>query len=484
MKRTSPLRLVKFIGEARIRLSINRATPSITGKWMREQIIELGPAFIKLGQFISTRNDIFSKEITDELLLLQDNIPQTPFSDIITILNQSYNDYTEVFSQIDETAIASASIGQVHIGKLKNTNKIVAIKIQKPFIAEKIIEDIETLKNIVKLLNKVGYSRAHEFESILCEYERFLDAELDFSKEMKHMVKFKRLLKDLPVKIPDVSIKYSSKKVLVMEYVKSMKLTESKINMKDIANSLINIFLYQIIKIGYVHSDPHPGNIGILEDGRIVLYDFGNVVEFSSEFKSKINQLIISLYQKDVEEFVELLIELEIIYVKDDIEIIEIKAFFGYFFKYLDNLDLSTLKVSVIQNDLQGNFQSNFKVNQDFLSLFRVFSLLDGTYSKLDPNFSYINAITPYTDDLMNNPEFYDYRAKKDIQKLSSYPRLLQTTDANILRIQQKTKNMNGDFQQLQIFVATFMLLDNYEHFIPFLMVYIPFYIYKNKKQN
>jgi len=178
------------------------------------------------------------------------------------------------------------------------------------------------------------------------------------------------------------------------------------------------------------------------------------------------------------------LIELEIIYVKDDIEIIEIKAFFGYFFKYLDNLDLSTLKVSVIQNDLQGNFQSNFKVNQDFLSLFRVFSLLDGTYSKLDPNFSYINAITPYTDDLMNNPEFYDYRAKKDIQKLSSYPRLLQTTDANILRIQQKTKNMNGDFQQLQIFVATFMLLDNYEHFIPFLMVYIPFYIYKNKKQN
>uniref|UniRef100_A0A6C0KTV1 Protein kinase domain-containing protein n=1 Tax=viral metagenome TaxID=1070528 RepID=A0A6C0KTV1_9ZZZZ len=493
-KKTSPMRILKFIGEANIRLATVR-DQSLNGKWLRNQIIELGPAFIKLGQFISTRNDLFNKEITNELLLLQDNIPQVPFNEIKTILNESYsgeefaNDYNNVFSYIDENAIASASIGQVHIGKLKNSNKLVAIKVHKPFIAEKINDDIMTLKNLINILLIIGYSRAKEFESIIKEYERFLSAELDFRKEMNHMIRFKKLLSDLPVKVPAVSVKYSSEKVLVMEYVKSIKISDLKsfdsdIFPKNVANSLINIFLYQIIKIGYVHSDPHPGNIGILNDGTIVLYDFGNVVEFSEEFKSKINQLIISLYQKDVEEFVELLIELEILYVKDDIEIIEIKAFFGYFFKYLETLDLSSLKVSMIQNDLQGNFRTNFKVNQDFLSLFRVFSLLDGTYSKLDPNFSYINAIAPYTEDLMNNPEFYDYRAKKDIQKLTSYPRILQNTDANILRLQQKTKNMNVDFRQLQFFVGIFMMLDNYEHFLPFLMLYIPFLYYKNKKEQ
>lgn len=486
-KKSSAFKIIKFIGEANVRVNISKDQKQ-TGKWLREQIIELGPAFIKFGQFVSTRNDLLGKEITDELLLLQDNIPQVPFSDLISILNESYGDYTEIFSQIDETALASASIGQVHIGYLRENNKKVAIKIHKPNISEKIKEDIDILKNLITISGYFGYNRANEFESVINEYERFLSAELDFRKEMKHMVRFKRLLVNLPVKIPDVSVKLSSQKVLVMEYVKSTKINEldkypiKSMASKEIATSLINLFLYQIIRIGYVHSDPHPGNIGVLEDGRIVLYDFGNVVRFSDAFKSKINQLIILLYQRDVEEFVDLLIELEILYVTDDIEIIEIKAFFGYFFKYLENLDLSTLKVSVIQNDLQGKFQTNFKVNQDFLSLFRVFSLLDGTYLKLDPDFNYINAIGPYTDDLMNKPEFYDYRAKKDIEKLRSYPRILQNTDSNILRLQQKTKKMNNDFYQLQIFVVAFTMIDNYEHVLPLLMLAVPFYYYKNKK--
>jgi len=485
--RTSPLRILKFIGEANIKLRFSKDNAT-TGKWLREQIIELGPAFIKLGQFISTRNNLLDKVIIDELLLLQDNIPQVPLSELKPTLNEHYIDYTEIFSYIDEKAIASASIGQVHIGKLRDSGKIVAIKIHKPNIAEKIKDDIDTLKNLVNLLVLIGYPRGREYESIIGEYEGFLSKELDFRKEMEHMIKFRRLLTDLNVKIPDVSIRHSSEKILVMEYVKSIKVNDiegfktEEISSVDVATNLINLFLFQIIKIGYVHSDPHPGNIGVLGDGRIVLYDFGNVVEFSDEFKAKINQIITSLYQKDVDEFVELLVELKIVYISDELEVLEIKAFFSYFFKYLETLDFATLKMSIVQNDLQGKFQTNFKVNQDFLSLFRVFSLLDGTYSKLDPNFNYITAIRPYTEELMNNPEFYDYRARRDIAKLRTYPRLLQNTDANILRLQQKTKKINTDFEQLQLFVASFIMLNNYEHVLAYILLFLSYMYYRNKK--
>jgi ubiquinone biosynthesis protein len=490
IKRISSVRVLKFMAESKMRMSFQPNKKAV-GKWIREEISDLGPAFIKLGQFLSTRNDILGKDIASELELLQDEITAVPFADLIPILNLSFkDDYLNIFSYIEPECLASASIGQVHKGYLKGNSNPVAIKIHKPFIAEKIRADIDVLKNILSLFTFTGNPRANEFNSIIKDYERFLEAELDFRKEMTHMMRFKKIVKDVDnstIKIPAVSSQLSTQNVLIMEYVPSIKINDLKkleengISPKKVATNLINIFLFQIIKKGYVHCDPHPGNIGVLSDGTIVLYDFGNVVEFSQEFKSKINQLMVSLYQKDVEEFVDLLVQLDILYVKDNMEVIEIKAFFGYFFKYLETLDLDTLKFSVIQNDLQGKFQTNFRVNQDFLSLFRVFSLLDGTFSYLDNNFNYIDAIAPYTDELMNNPEFFDYRAKKDIQKLQSYPRLLQTTDSNILRLQQKTNNINKDFQKLQIFMAIVLIVEDTQRFA-ILLLLLPFYLWNNRR--
>lgn len=482
-EKVSPIKVWKFIGEAKTRLTFQK-NKSVVGKWMREEITSLGPAFIKLGQFLSTRKDLFGKEVAYELTLLQDNIVPVPFEDLIPILDNSFGkSYKEVFLDVSPVALASASIGQVHKGILKN-NKPVAIKIHKPFIAEKIREDIEVLKEINKIVSIFQSSRSNEFDSIINEYERFLESELDFRQEMFHMMEFQGMLKDLPVKIPQVS-KLSSTKVLIMEYVPSIKIIDIpkmlkyKLNPKDVATNLINIFLYQILENGFVHCDPHPGNIGVLPNGNIVLYDFGNVVKFKNNFKTKINQLIISLYQRDVEEFVDLLIQLEIIYIDDDSEIIEIKVFFNYFFKYLESLDFETLKSSITQGDLQNKFQTNIKVNQDFISIFRVFTLLDGTYSLLDPEFNYIDSIAPYTEELMNNPEFFDYRAKKDIEKLRSYPRILQNTDSNILRLQQKTKSINNEYKQFQLFIILTILLENMNNLLPVLTLVVPFYIWK-----
>ena len=493
-RRTSPLRVWKFAAEVQLKLYFGKDKQKI-GEWMKEEIGNLGPAFIKLGQFISTRQAVFGKEISKELSKLQDDI--TPVDSAIirnSIENSIGSPIDSIFASFDDNCLGSASIGQVHRAILKDTNnktnREVAIKVQKPNIAQSIREDLDTMRNMIEIITFLGSPRAVEFSNILSEYERFLSAELDYTKELNQMVAFYDKMKDLPVKIPRVYRSLSSESIIVMEYVPSIKITKTEdlidnnIDTVYIANQLINIFLEQIIKKGMVHCDPHPGNIGVLEDGKtLVLYDFGNVVTFSQDFKDSLSQLIFSVVQKDVNEFVELLIQLEILIIYDDSEIAEIKSFFVYFFRYLESLDFTKLKASIIQDDIQGKFQENLRVNPDFMSLFRVFSLLDGTCSKLDPNFSYINALDPYNQELLRDINFIDFRARKDLQKLTSYSRTIQSTDTNILKVQRKVKVIGEEFQQTQMFIAFVLCLEHRNDIVPWLLLIGSYTLWRIKKK-
>lgn len=478
---TSPWRVWKFVIDLQFKFLFEK-NRELVGIWMKEEITHLGPAFIKLGQFISTRQGIFGKEISSELAKLQDDITQVP-ADIIkeTISVALGFPVNEIFASFTDDCIGSASIGQVHRAELLNKTRgieQVAVKVQKPNVAELIRRDLDTMRNMVQFAMFVGNPRAIEFNNILAEYERFLSAELDYSKELENMVLFYTITKDLPVRIPRVYRRLSRINIIVMEYLPSIKLTDNealtKNNINGVATAkvLINAFLNQIIKKGVVHCDPHPGNLGILEDGKtLVLYDFGNVIQFSQNFKDNLSQLIFSVVQKDVNEFVELLIQLEILMIYDEAEIAEIKSFFVYFFKYLDTLDFTSLKASIVQDEIQTQFQENLRINPDFMSLFRVFSLLDGTCSKLDPDFSYITALEPYNQELLRDINFIDFRARKDLQKLTSYSRTLQTTDTNIIKMQRRVKIIGEEFQQTQIFIAFVLCLEHRDDVLPWIML-------------
>ena len=485
---TSPLRVWKFAIDVQIKLLFEK-DKSALGLWMKEEITTLGPAFIKLGQFVSTRQGILGKEISKELSKLQDDITQIPANIMKETVTVSLGfPIEEIFTSFDEECIGSASIGQVHRAQLKSDGRQVAVKIQKPNIAQLIREDLETMRNMVQFAILIGNPRAAEFNNILVEYERFLSAELDYSKELDQMVMFYNNVKDLPVRIPRVYRKLSRQNVIIMEYLPSIKITDVQtleqkgFNQVELANTLINVFLTQIIKKGMVHCDPHPGNVGILNDGKtLVLYDFGNVITFSQSFKDNLSQLIFSVVQKDVNEFVELLIQLEILIIYDEAEIAEIKSFFVYFFKYLDTLDFSSLKASIVQDEIQTQFQENLRINPDFMSLFRVFSLLDGTCIKLDPNFSYITALEPFNQELLRDINFIDFRARKDLQKLTSYTRTIQTTDTNIVKMQRRVKIIGEEFQQTQIFIAFILCLEHREDILPIMLFLISYATWRFK---
>jgi predicted unusual protein kinase regulating ubiquinone biosynthesis (AarF/ABC1/UbiB family) len=490
--RNTPLRIVQFVAEARVKYALQKQDRRQWGEWARQEITTMGPAFIKMGQFLSTRSDLFDKEIVKELAKLQDDITPVDIDGIHFTLNESLKrPWTDVFSDIDPTPIACASIGQVHLATLASTGQRVVVKIQKPCVARQIKDDLETLRNLNDLLLKIGSSRASEVDNVLKQYERFLSAELDYKQEMTHMIHFKEILDGMPVYIPAVYESFCTREILVMEYVPSIKISDmktlkqQKVDTTMIADTLVNIFLQMIVSHGYVHCDPHPGNIGVLPDGEtIVLYDFGNVIELSAEFRTEINNLIFAIYQRDVDEFVEILMKLKVFAMGDAVDVIDIKMFFRSFFQYLETLDFNTLKNSIRNQDLLSSQTGNVKlhVEPDFLALFRVFSLLDGTCSRLDPNFNYIEALTPFTQDLFSDIRFFDYRAKKDLQKLQSYPKLIQETDQNVLRTQRQMNQMASNVRHMEYMLISCAIVSQLDHQYSVPLCVLIFLVWKQLK--
>jgi ubiquinone biosynthesis protein len=461
----SPWRIWRFFGQAQVKWWIHEDKRHV-GKWMKEELSELGPAFIKLGQFLSTRSDLLGKEATSELAKLQDDIQPVPFASIQPMLPSS------IFASVEETSIASASIGQVHRARLHDGSDVV-IKVQKPCVAQQIKEDLDTLRGMNDMLRKIGNQRASEVDNLLHQYARFLSAELNYTNETKHMKLFTQLLDGLPVIIPHVYEEYSTPYMIVMENVPSTKVTDIEsleaqgIDTQQVAQTLVQIFLYQIVYAGYVHCDPHPGNLGVARDGEsIVLYDFGNVIELSPEFRKELKPLVFAVFQKDVDEFVELLCKLKVLRLQDDTEALEVKAFFRYFFDYLETLDFSMLRTSVVQQEMD-QVNINLQIDPDFLSLFRVFSLLDGTCGRLDESFNYIEALRPFSEDMMRDMGFLTTRVQRDIQKVQSYPTLLRNTDSNILQLQKRVKTMNQSMVQLQLFALFWVWVDHTHEVLP-----------------
>ncbi len=463
----SPWRIVRFLGESQLRYHGMRAEDRQKhyGAWLREEMTELGPAFIKLGQFLSTRSDLFDKHITQELARLQDDITPLPFEELVHIFDEFLPTWKDIFSNIDSVPIACASIGQVHIGTLRENGQKVVLKVQKPCVARSIRNDLATLERINSWLKQLQSPRASEVESLLIQYERFLASELDYTRELHHMEVFMKTLDGLPVKVPKPYSHLSSSQLLVMEYVPSIKISDHAkldqfmVDKPYVATALIEVFLHMMVHDGFIHCDPHPGNLGVMEDGEtLVLYDYGNVVQLSKEFRSEIRHLIFSIYQRDVDEFVDLIVNLKIVQVETDEDILDLRSFFGSFFKYLETMDFANLKSSILSSDFQTNFAENIKIHPDFLSLFRVFSLLDGTCGKLDPNFNYITAISPFSEEMMGDIRFFDYRARKDLQKLQTYPSRVQTTDQNVLRVQRQVRELTNTISQLRIVIGIMSL--------------------------
>lgn len=393
------------------------------GVWLAESLAAMGPTYVKLGQLLSTRTDMFEKPILQELTRLQDRTPAVSFKSIEAMIPD------DVFTDIDPHPLASASIGQVHRAKYRGED--VVIKVRKPNIDKRVGNDLLFLRQCVAFLRITRHPRYAEMKSIVSQVNLFLEKELDYSQEVNNLLVFKSMLMT-GVMIPKVYPEVCTPNMIVMEYTPSTKITdielmaEQSISTSLLAKRLFDLYLKMIVVHGAVNIDPHPGNIGVIpvgkDDFRIVMYDFGNITFLSPNFKAKVKNLLMSVYERDPDDFVDLLTELRIIVSSSPNKQLnkeEAKALFALLFSYLQNMDIDQLKDAILQQQIFRDGAS-FQFNQEFLSLFRVFLLLDRTCIHLDPGFNYFECLKPYTNALFQDPSFYDYKSRRDISKLLS----------------------------------------------------------------
>jgi ubiquinone biosynthesis protein len=289
-----------------------RAREEESNKFTRPQRLrmafeELGPTYVKLGQLMSIRPDLLSADYITELEKLQDGVPPISFAEVLRVCAENGLDWERDFKSLNPVPIAAASIAQVHEAYLHDGQRVV-VKIQRPGIKKVINTDLEILTDLSRILEKrTGWGRLYHISEIMDELGQAIRNELDFMHEGRNAEIFADNFKrENNVKIPRVYWEYTSEQILTLEYVAGIKISDfaglrqAHINSKTIAERLLNALFLQIFVYGVFHADPHPGNIAITSEQKIIFYDFGQVGMIDHVLKDKCVDLLICMMRYDV----------------------------------------------------------------------------------------------------------------------------------------------------------------------------------------
>lgn len=436
------------------------------GAWTRNELIELGPTFIKLGQIASSRQDIFSESFTMELESLQDECPPIQNQNIIEVIESELQcNIADVFQSFDKSPYKAASIGQVHNATLLNGIDVV-VKIQRPNIEDIILEDVKTIREIFAVFTFLRVLSDFD-DNLLQESEKYLMQEVDYVNEARNAKIFRSQFYDTEYIVPRVCDKFSTKRLLVMERVNGRKITDlQKDDSKKMAVQLIiECFIQQLVEYGYIHGDPHPGNLAY-NKGNLILYDFGLVIDVSTLVQESFDELILSLIQKDSKKLTDILIDSKLIIPTSSKP--NIVFFFDSLFDMFGSVPANDedfdLKESMeVLNDL-GFSDSNrpFTISNDLIYLGKSLSLLDGICRQLDPDYKPLKYIQPYVENKLSDSNINLDGVLTNIIEL---PAKVKNINSSILSIEKttysmkaRTKTIKRDMQQMQTIMLAFFI--------------------------
>lgn len=279
---------------------------------------KLGPTFIKLGQLLSTRADLLPAPYLEALSRLQDHIEPFPFEEVDRIVSGELGvRLSKAFADFDHTPLAAASLAQVHLAHMRD-GRAVVVKVQRPNIREQIVEDLETLIEIAQFLDahtEVG--KRYEFEHMLHDLRRSLLRELDFKLEANNLVTFAANLSEFEhIVVPDPVDDFCTSRILTMDYIPGKKITElsplrlMEIDGPGLARELFRAYLKQILIDGFLHADPHPGNVFLTEDNEIGLLDLGMVARLLPSLRDNVLRLLLNISEGRGEEAAEVTIKM------------------------------------------------------------------------------------------------------------------------------------------------------------------------------
>lgn len=368
----------------------------------RLAIQDLGPTFVKLGQVLATRPDIFPPNWIAEFSKLQDQVPPVPFEELLPDLEKALGKSPfEVFKDFETTPIAGASIAQVHLAKLPDGTPVV-VKIRRPNVQERIDADLRLLSHLGRLVEaEIEQVKRFQPGKIIGQFSKSLKRELDLALEGRNTERFaKNFADDENIKFAKIYWDYSSEGVLVMEHVNGIPghaLAEAQaagLNLKLLAERGANAILKMVLIDGFFHADPHPGNLFYLPGNRLAIIDCGMVGRITLSRRDEIADLLAALVSRDIDMLRDILIAWA-----GDTTISEEKlsADLDEFICNYDNASLKQVRFSALLNDLTSIMRENhLVVPPDLTMLFKALITLEGLGRQLDPDFLIVSHLTPF----------------------------------------------------------------------------------------
>jgi predicted unusual protein kinase regulating ubiquinone biosynthesis (AarF/ABC1/UbiB family) len=378
--------------------------------WIRNTLLDLGPTFIKVGQLFSTRADIFPSEYVEELAKLQDKVPAFGYEQVeSTIEKELDKKIPELFQSFEPIPLAAASLGQVHKAVLHSGESVV-VKVQRPGLKKLFEIDLQILKGIAHYFqNHPKWGRGRDWLGIYEECCRILWEEIDYLNEGRNADTFRRNFRVYEwVKVPRVYWRYASAKVLTLEYIPGIKISQYEaleaagVDRKAIARYGAQAYLHQLLNNGFFHADPHPGNLAVSPDGALIFYDFGMMGRIKSNVREGLMETLFGIAQKDGDRVVQSLVNLGAIAPVDDMG--PVRRSVQYMLDNFMDKPFENQSVAAISDDLyEIAYDQPFRFPATFTFVMRAFSTLEGVGKGLDPEFNFMEVAKPYAMELMTN---------------------------------------------------------------------------------
>lgn len=366
--------------------------------------IALGPSYIKLGQWLSTRTDVLPQPYLEVLAKLQDDVPPSDFSLVQKTIENEIGKIDQVFDRFDKKARSGASLGQVYLASYKGRD--VIIKVSRPNIEQMISRDIQVLKSILPLATRfIDPNLRYSVEAMFSQFIETISEEMDYRIEAKNLKTIRRnLSKDPMVLVPELISEITSRHVLSMEYIPGIKITdissldESGLDRERIVSKVHRIFFKMLLKDSIFHADPHPGNISVTSDGKIILYDFGMVGRIDNETRLKLVRLYLGLIEKDPARAVNVLMDLGTLEPTVNRYVVEKALEFSIRSLHGQQVDRMEVKALIdLTNKTMSRFP--FRLPKNLALYMRMSSILEGIYLHHKVRFQFVKVLANILDE-------------------------------------------------------------------------------------
>ncbi len=383
-----------------------------------DSLLTLGPTFIKLGQLLSTRPDILPAEYIDVLSSLQDDVPPAPWEESRRVIEAELGDVDDAFDDFDRDPISGASLGQVYTAT--HEGDPVAVKIRRPGIEDLVEADLRVIRWSLPLVRRfIGQGRAFSLENLADEFAKTIRQEMDYSRERRILEEIRGNFADTPeILIPKPIEERSGPRVLTMEYLPGTKINDVEtldrkgIDRTELATTLQRVYLQMIVDDGVFHADPHPGNLAVTDDGKIIFYDFGMSGTVEPFIQEKIIDFYVAVANQDIDAILDTLIEMGTLSPEADRqvmgEVMELAI------ADARGEDIEQYRVQQIIEQVESTiYEFPLRLPRNLALVLRVATVVEGVCVTLDPDFDFISVATDYLQD----EGYYEQTARELIQQ-------------------------------------------------------------------